>query len=161
MSMPPQEQEEEDFGTVLRRNTYSKFSANSTSTCISNQDTIPERTVCDSPVLTHSSPECHRIVSQMSSRLNPKAFNALNSFDDRGHLSNTLFNQGDNHLTSEDFDKSLGYQQMFENKLEVTAITATTIASCLSSILLELIVQGENMTEEGHCNGVEFDIFCG
>jgi hypothetical protein len=149
--------EEDDFATILRRNTYSRFSKD-----LENNNENSERIVFSTPIPRPSSAE-NRISSGSSTKLNPKAFTTLNSFNDMGHLSRRVFNdKGENHLNnSDDFENSFGYRKVFDNRLEVTAITATTIATCLSDILLELIVEGEKLAESGHFNCPEYDIFCG
>mmetsp|Transcript_26565 Transcript_26565/g.44921 ORF Transcript_26565/g.44921 Transcript_26565/m.44921 type:complete len:571 (+) Transcript_26565:115-1827(+) len=155
--------DEDDFASILRRNTYSRFSKDYEAT--DKKDTI----VLRSPVVRPSSAEnenakfpSRKLSRGASEKLNPKTFTALNSFNDMGHLSRRIYNdKGENHLKSDDFENSFGYRKVFENKLEVTAITATTIANCLGIILLDLIVEGEKMAEEGHCNDPEYDIFCG
>lgn len=150
--MSETQENEEDFATILRRNTYDKFNgsfAEQPSQKIPLNRTLSARTFSAEDL-------------SQSCKLNPKAFNSLNSFNDMGHLSRRVFNDhGENHLTSDDFENTFGYRKVFDNQLEVTAITATTIATCLSSILHELIVIGEKMSEEGHFNGSQYDIFCG
>jgi hypothetical protein len=148
-------EDEADFATILRRNTYNKFSE----ATLSKQSS--EKIIFDSPIERPLSAE-HPLIATGSCKLNPKAYNQLNSFNDMGHLSRRVFNDhGENHLTSDDFENSFGYRKVFDNKFEVTAITATTIATCISTILRELIVTGEKLSDEGHLNSTEYDIFCG
>ena len=86
---------------------------------------------------------------------------SLNSFNDMGHLSRRVFNdQGENHLTSNDFDNTFGYRVVFDKKLEATAITSTTIATCISKLFHQLVVSGEKLVDEGHMNDAEYDMFC-
>lgn len=147
-----EDEDGEDFATILRRNTYNKFS--------SNILTKQESEIVNSPPSTR--PLSAGADGSVSCKLNPKAYNTLNSFNDMGHLSRRVFNEhGENHLTSDDFENTFGYRKVFDNQVEVTAITATTIATCISSILRELIVTGEKMAKEGHFNGAQYDIFCG
>lgn len=154
--------DEDDFASILRRNTYCRFSKDLDA---DKKDTILLR----SPVVRPSSAEAdnakfpsRKLSRGASEKLNPKTFTALNSFNDMGHLSRRIYNEkGENHLTSDDFENSFGYRKVFDNKLEVTAITATTIANCLGIIILELIVEGEKLAENGHYNDPEYDIFCG
>ena len=87
----------------------------------------------------------------------------LNSFNDMGHLSRRIFNEGgENHLTSTDFENSFGFRKVFENQVEVTAITPTAIAKCIGSILHGLIVRGENLAANGHrAVAPKYELFCG
>lgn len=147
---PISEGDDGDFDSILRRNTYSKFSGGV------GIDENP----CDSPYTRPLSAE--RLVTCTSSKLNPKAFNALNSFNEMGHLSRRVIDtEGSNRLNSDDFKHAYGCGLVLERKINVEAITATTIATCVSNIIREQIVIGEDLSSEGHLNGREYDIFCG
>lgn len=155
--MPTDEEcKDEDFATILRRNTYSRFS-------ILLNDQTARNLDFDSPGNTQAlSTDNSPAIPPGSCRLNPKAFNQLNSFNEEGHLSRKVFSDhGENHLNADEFENAFGYRKVFDNKFEVTAITATTIATCISSILLDLIVTGERMVDEGHYNSPDYNIFCG
>lgn len=150
-------EDEGDFDTILRRNTYSRFSKPDSE----SGDVESSNFVFCTPVARPSSAE-NRVTSTSSTKLNPNAYSTLNSFNDMGHLSRRVFNEkGENHLKSLDFDNSFGFRKVLDSNAHVTAITATTISTCLGSILLDLIVQGEKIADEGHYNSAEFDIFCG
>ena len=129
-----------------------------------HRPTLPRRN-------TYSETSINRSSSQTSSRHYSRASsgednsvrnNALNSFNDLGHLSRRIFNDDSvSHLKSQDFKNTFGYRMLFNNQTEVTAINASTIAMCLSSIICELVVMGEKLWSGGHNNGENYDIFCG
>jgi hypothetical protein len=155
------EYDDEDAPTIHRRNTFSsaRFSA-------TEQQQDSERIVFYSPISINSSKRTAASVEEptLSSR---RGSTTLNCFNDMGHLSRRVFNDvgetGETHLTSDDFENSFGYRKVFDNKLEVTAITATTIATCVSSVLRELMVVGEKKFEQGRhkFNNSKYDIFYG
>ena len=110
-----------------------------------------------------SSPTINRVASdEFTCRSTGRDSSQLNSFNDMGHLSRRIFNEGgENHLTSSDFDNSFGYRKVFENELECAAITPITIAKCIGSIVLGLVVRGEKKYKNGHKNEKLYEEFCG
>lgn len=147
MAVALEEYKEDDKpSTRHRRNSFS-----------SDRQALGEQT---SERIIFSSPT----VQSLSDKKHTNSSIPLNSFNDMGHLSRRVFNDagGDNHLTSDDFENSFGYRKMFDNKNDVTAITATTVASCVAKLVWKLITVGETMSDEdGHINGAEYDVFCG
>ena len=55
----------------------------------------------------------------------------LNSFNDMGHLSRRIFNNGDNHLKSSEFNNSFGFRQVLEGNGDIEITPVTTPLRCL------------------------------
>lgn len=129
---------EEEFATIVRRNTFNKFSPADLSIREEQQHVTKDD-----------------IDANRSSRISfHDSTRQLNAFNDMGHLSRRVSN-------GHDHQSSFGYRKVFEDNLEVTAITATTIATCVSKLIRELITAGERATEMGHVNASQYDVFCG
>ena len=136
--------------TPLRRNSSANLTVQS----------IPTQLSQDSAKYSSSSP--HRIPStisaELSNRLNPvDNGQTLNNLNDMGHLSRRVSSSD----TSYEPQSSFGFRKVFGGDVEVIAITATTIGNCVGLVIHEMLVEGEDMISKGHCNGAEYEIFCG
>ena len=137
-----------NIGTILRRN---------------SSNTLPMWSKQDRQSF-QSSPQISRMASDDNSMrsYSGRIPNELNSFNDMGHLSRRIYNDGgENRFTSSDFENSFGYRKVFDGHLEVTAITPTTIARCMGSIVHQLIVEGEASHDNDHFNAQKYEEFCG
>lgn len=139
---------EDDFNTSFRRNSFKKLPVENhqSNTLPLARAPLTRSHSVDPPAANHN-------------KLNPKARKTLQFINGTTLPRRLLLNETDD--TSEDSENCFGYRHVLENKTEVTAITATTIATCVSKAILELIEDGEKRSRAGHFNSSRFDIFCG
>ena len=132
---------------ILRRNTFDKF----TTASLSRSESVSVK------------PQISRTYSGhiLNNKKNLKSFESMNSFNDASHHPRRNFNE--EYMVSHDFDNTFGFRDEVGGSRdeEVTAITPTAIATCISHVLLKLIIKGEKEYDEGHLNGPQYDIFFG
>ena len=110
----------------------------------------------------YSSPKIHRVSSdEVTCHSSERDTCHLNCFNDMGHLSRRIFNDGgERHFNSCDFENTFGYRKAFEDQAEF-AVTPATIARCIGSIVHGLIMRGEKKYGQGHYNAPTYEAFCG